>query len=162
MLHHKIRSLLQLQELLDENPDNDLLEQLKTDPAKAIREITALPEKEEFSKYKLQSIQQLDELMESEPRLIDILKHDPVSFIKHAVREAPAPEYKIYRILVSSLCAVVLIIILGVLAAWFTKNSREAPTLITAIACTTLGMLAGMFVYIPGKRNQQKEINRNK
>src|SRR5689334_2794453 len=102
MLHQKIRSLLQLQELLEEDSDTDLLEQIKSDPAKAIREITALPEEEEFSKYKIQSLQQLNELMENEPRLIDMLKHDPVSFIQKIMKNAPPPEYKIYRILVGS------------------------------------------------------------
>lgn len=156
----KIRSLLQLQELLEKNPDPHFLAQVKTDPAKTIRDIIELPTEDEYKKYKIQSVQQLKQMLEQEPRLIDLLKHDPVNFIQKTVKEPLQPQYKIYRILVSSLCIVVIIIIIGVLTAWLTKNSREAPTLITAVACTTLGILAGIFVSIPEKTHSQQLLRR--
>jgi hypothetical protein len=153
MLALKIRSLLELQELLDQNHYPEITEKIKLNPSQAIRELTKEPDEEELDVYDdISSLQQLSEKIGRDHRLIDILKSDPVNFIQRLATKTPLPEYNIYKILVSCLCAIVLIIITGVLIAWLTKNSREAPTLITAVACTTLGLLAGIFVSVPGKR----------
>jgi hypothetical protein len=147
----KINSLLQLQEILDKGYHPDLLDSLKEDPKEAIRQITELPTEDAYKKYPVQTVQQLKEALQEDTGLADLLRYDPAAFMQKMVKETVPPQYKIYRILIGSLCAALLIIIAGVITAWFTKNSREAPTLLTAVACTTLGMLAGMFVNIPGK-----------
>jgi hypothetical protein len=155
----KIRSLLQLSEILDQNHYPELIDEIKKDPASAIRNVIKHPDEEEFAEYEFSSLQQLNEAIQNNGRLMDLLKSDPLNFIQRVASKAPLPEYNIYRILVSCLCAIVLIIIIGVLIAWLTKNSREAPTLITAVACTTLGLLAGIFVSVPGKRMTQGGTN---
>ncbi|MGB8193089.1 MAG: hypothetical protein WCF67_14270 [Chitinophagaceae bacterium] len=146
----KIRSLYQLLELIEDRSHPEFINEIRSNPAATIRGIIEEPSADEFKDH-ITSIRELEEKLRTDSRLLDLFKHDPESFIRKMVKEAPQPEYKIYRILVGSLCAVVIIIILGVLAAWLTKNSREAPTLITAVACTTLGLLAGIFVSVPGK-----------
>ena len=148
----KIRSLLELRDVLQQDDYADLLEELKTHPVETIERITKQPDESELDDYDIRSIQQLKDKIQKDPRLVDLLKMDPVTFIQHLATKTPLPEYNIYKILVSCLCAIVLIIITGVLIAWLTKNSREAPTLITAVACTTLGLLAGIFVSVPGRR----------
>jgi hypothetical protein len=158
----KIRSLLQLQELLESKEDNGFIEKIKNNPAEAIRDITEPPAEDEFKQYKIGSVQELRDALDKEPRLIDMLKYDPVRFIQKMAKESPPPQYNIYRILVGSLCAVLILIIIGVITAWFTKNSREAPTLITAVACTTLGILAGMFVNIPKHNSSQPSAGNDK
>lgn len=148
----KIRSLLELQDLLQQDDYSDLANEFKINPAGTLSKIIKEPDEAELDNYDIRSIQQLKEKIEKDPRLIDLIKMDPVNFIQCLATKTPLPEYNIYKILVSSLCAIVIVIITGVLIAWLTKNSREAPTLITAVACTTLGLLAGIFVSVPGKR----------
>ncbi len=160
MFPFKIRTLMQLQELLEQSPDTEFLERIKKDPVEVLREINEPLGENEFSNYNIKSVGQLTEVLEKEPRMLDMLKQDPIEFFQKMVKEDPPPQYKIYRILVGSLCAVIIIIIIGVISAWFTKNSREAPTLITAVACTTLGILAGIFVNIPQKNYSEKSKNR--
>lgn len=159
----KIRSLLQLKALLEQDNEPGFMDRIKADPIKAITDIIEDPDEKEYENFPMGSVRELTERMRKEPRLIDILKHDPQAFLERMVKESPQPEFRIYRILVSSLCAIVIIIILGVLGAWFTKNSREAPTLITAVACTTLGLLAGIFVSVPGRemKSSGKPVSSN-
>lgn len=148
---NKIQSLYQLQELLNNDKDEELINMIKTDPKTTIRNLSSDPNADDLSKYKIDSLTELEEKLDELPYLADIIRKDPKGFVHYLAKETQLPEYALYKIVVSSLCGVLIIIIAGVLAAWFTKNSREAPTLVTAVACTALGLLAGIFVRVPGR-----------
>ncbi len=150
----KIRSLLELQKLLDQDMYSGLITQLKENPIAAVKSLTLSPEEEDYKSKPFTSVQKLKEALNRDPKVIDMLKQDPVTFINQMIKEPIPPQFRVYRILIGSLCALLIIIVVGVLSAWLTKNSREAPTLITAVACTTLGMLTGMFVNVSGKKTQ--------
>lgn len=150
----KVRSLLELQELLSQDIHRGLIEKFKEDPMAALQSLTHLPEEEDYKGKPFASVQQLRTAMDKDPKWVDLIRHDPVTFLNQMIKEPPPPQFRVYRIMIGSLCALLIIIVIGVLSAWLTKNSRDAPTLITAVACTTLGMLTGMFVNMTGKKTQ--------
>jgi hypothetical protein len=156
LFHNKIQSLHQLQNLLQNDPNHELLNWFKNDPIEAIREITEEPGKD-FKEYNIHSLQDVEKKMYDEPSLRERIKSDPDGFVRYMVKETISPEHRLNRIVITSLCCVVIVIILGVLAAWFVKNSREAPTLVTAVACTSLGLLAGMFVRVSARSGRKIE-----
>lgn len=156
LFRNKIQSLYQLQDLLEQEPNEELLTWLKNDPVQAIREIADKPDKE-LKDYQIKSLDQAQEKLNTEPYLREIIKRDPDGFVKYMARQVASPEHLLYKIIIGSLCAIVIIVILGVLSAWLIKNSREAPTLITAVACTALGLLAGIFVKVPIRASRKPD-----
>jgi hypothetical protein len=152
--NHRIRSLTQLLQSLETNPDPHFIDELKADPAKAIRGVIDIHDGQQ---EKIGSIGQLKQILEEDPEMLDRIKQDPLKFIQTMVKEPTPPEYRIYHLLVGSLCALVLIIIIGVLLSWLLLNKREAPGLVTAMACVSLGILSGIFIRVPGRGERQKE-----
>lgn len=148
----KFNSLLQLQEILDNDYHPDLLQQLKDNPKETLRQITELPTEETYKKYPVLTVQQLKEALQENSELADLFRYNPALFMQKLVKDTTPPQFKVYRIMVGSLCAVLIMIVIGVFAGWFLKNSKTPPDLLIAMACTTLGMLAGMFISIPGKK----------
>jgi hypothetical protein len=147
-----------LNELLENDADEEIVNYLKSDPKKAIRAMMDLTEKD-IKDYNIKSLDDLEYAVKLQPQLYDTIRRDPEGFIHYIAREMHSPEYKLYRIVVSSLCVIVVLALAGVLAAWLTKNSREAPTLITAVSCTALGLMAGIFVKVPGKSTRHAQQN---
>jgi hypothetical protein len=160
----KIRSLKQLMELLEEqNMPPDLAEQIQNDPLGFLREHIDTTKQNDFKKYDFDSIKQLSLTLDSDAELMEKFQENPIQFIHKTAKDSVSGSYKILRILVTSLCVLLIIIVASVLTAWFTKNSREAPTLITAVACTILGLLAGILVSLPNKNiSPQKDVAKGK
>lgn len=148
---------MELKELLQQGDQNKFLEELRANPRQALEDIIQDPTEEEYREYDIHSFGELQEKMHRDPRVIDLLKHDPVGFLQKIAKDPPQPEFKIYRLLVGSLCAIVMVIIIGMILAWFMKNSRDAPTSITAIGCFALGLLAGTFISVPGRNMRNNE-----
>ena len=87
----KIRSLLELRDVLQQDDYADLLEELKTHPVETIERITKQPDESELDDYDIRSIQQLKDKIQKDPRLVDLLKMDPVTFIQHLATKNTAP-----------------------------------------------------------------------
>jgi hypothetical protein len=156
----KISSLLQLKKLLEQDNDRGFIENIKANPKEALMGIMEEPTEDEYNKYEFKSLEELKEGMRHDPRVRDILMQDPQRFLDKVVKEAPQPEFRIYRLLVGSLCALVIMISLGMIIAWLTKNSRVAPASITAIGCMALGLLAGTFVSVPGRSMKSQDVHK--
>jgi hypothetical protein len=152
----KIRSLQQLHNLLEQSPDAGLLNQLKEDPVGTLKGITQPAKEEELSAYKIQSVQQLREALSQDPRLVDFLAQDPLYFMQKMVKEPPPPQYRIYKMLVICLSAIVFFVLLAILYRWAILGSSAQPqTLATAIACISLGLLAGIVIAMQGRHEQR-------
>jgi hypothetical protein len=152
----KFNSLLQLQEALDKEYQPDLLQQLKENPKEALRQVTEQPNEESYNKYPVQTVQQLKDALEKDPHLADLLRYDPAFFLQKMVKDTTPPQYRIYRLLVGSLCTVLILIIAGALAGWFIKNSKTPPDSLIAMASAIIGILVGMFIHVPGKEAAAK------
>lgn len=157
MPFQKIRSLLQLKELLEQDNLPGFIDDIKADPRKALTDIIAEPSWNEDEKIKFDTLDELKERIQRDPRVMDMLMYDPLRFLDKVVKEAPQPEFHIYRLLVGSLCVIVFIITVGMLLAWIFLNSRTAPPTITAIGCMALGLLAGTFISVPGRNMKNPE-----
>lgn len=156
----KIRTLFQLKELLEQEDDPAFIERIKLNPRQALTDIIEEPQEEEYEEYDIRSFDELRKRMQKDPRLIDILKHDPQGFLQRMAKDQLQPEFKIYRLLVGSLCLLVIMITLGMILAWTVLKSRTAPDSITAMGCMALGLLAGTFISVPG-RSMRANNDRN-
>lgn len=152
----KCSTLQQLLDVLDKDLYPDLLHDLKGNPKEAIRSMTKVPTEEEYSQYQPQTVQQLRQSVQQDAGLVDLIRHDPVRFLKKMIKDPLPPQYKIYRLLVGSLCAVLILIIAGALAGWFIKNSKTPPDSLIAMASAIIGILVGMFIHVPGREAHAK------
>lgn len=159
LFSNKIRSLYQLQELLDNDSSEELTNWIKTDPITAIREMTDTNQKD-FSDYGVDSLSNLENALQNDVGLRDAIRNNPEAFVRYITKETHQPEFRIYRLLVGSLCALVIMISLGMMIAWIAMNSRTAPPSITAIGCMALGLLAGTFISVPGRSMKSQDGGR--
>jgi hypothetical protein len=150
-------SLQGLQEILDKDLHPDLLEELKKNPKEAIRSITKVPTEDDFKQYGTKTVQQFREVALHDERLLELIRHDPKRFLTRMLKEPLPPQFQMYKLLFGCLCATLIIIVVGVMVAWFVKKRTTPPQFMIVVACTILGMLAGMFISIPGKA-QQREV----
>jgi hypothetical protein len=156
----KIHSLRQLKELLHKDDNTALIDRIKENPRDAIDEILAEPDETEYENLNIQSFEELIEKAKYDPRIRGMLSYYPERVLNKVVKEALPPEFRIYRLLVGSLCALVIMISLGMIIAWIGMNSRTAPPSITAIGCMTLGLLAGTFISVPGRSMRNQDIHK--
>jgi hypothetical protein len=94
----------------------------------------------------INSLNQFKALLNKDADFADNFKQDPVPVVQQIViREMANAEHRLRRLLVVILSTIVIIALMGMVGAWYVKNSRTAPDFLIAIACFALGMLAGIF-----------------
>lgn len=158
LFQQKIHSLLQLKELLHKDDNTALITRLKENPIDAIDEIMGEPDDKEYENLEIQSLEELIEKSKHDPRIRGMLACYPERVLNKVAKEIHQPEFRIYRLLVGSLCALVIMISLGMIIAWIALNSRTAPPSITAIGCMALGLLAGTFISVPGRSMRNQDV----
>lgn len=101
---------------------------------------------------KIQTFQELKGVLEKSPALLEEFKTDPVKAIEQFDERPLTGDKWIYRIVVSSLSLIILLIITG--AIILTPNSTgpadgKIPTIFTAIGSAAIGALAGLLAPSP-------------
>lgn len=94
------------------------------------------------------------------PGVLSALKADPEETLKQlekqAIQTVPRAleqDKWIYRVIVGSLGAVLILVVIGAIAISF--SSKELPDVLTALASASIGALAGILAPSPaGLRNQ--------
>lgn len=100
----------------------------------------------------MQTFKQFREALEKSPDLQNEFKEDPLKAVQQFEQQNPLNDVWIYRLVVSALGAVILLIILGVIVLMFNDNidgDDKVPTIFTAIGSAAIGALAGLLAPSP-------------
>lgn len=105
--------------------------------------------------HPVRSAEELLRRVAANPTLVEELRQNPVKSLQDLVnlvtKEIPPLESDvwIYRIVVSSLSAVVFTTVLG--AIYITRTQGSVPDVLTALGSASVGALAGLLAPSPGK-----------
>lgn len=99
----------------------------------------------------IRTVQQLAARAAVDPQLAANLGEDPVRELSRIAAQTPVPDTWIYRIVVISLGAAVLIALIGaiILAKVDGGNTANVLQLLTAIGSAAIGALAGLLAPAP-------------
>lgn len=104
---------------------------------------------------KVKTFEDFKSSLEQDSNLQDQFREDPVRAVQSVRVQHPAMKDKVvYRLVVASLGAVILLIIIGVIALMLTKDinkDTEVPTLFTALGSAAIGALAGLLAPSPSR-----------
>lgn len=104
----------------------------------------------------VKNFQNFKEILSNDPDVQAAFKEDPKRAIQKFSDSAALPDNWIYRIVVGSLGAVVLIITMGIVwrvASGSVINDSNVPTILTAIGSAAIGALAGLLAPSPRGQN---------
>ncbi len=102
----------------------------------------------------MQTFQEFRDALEKSPELQNEFKQDPVKAVQQFEQHALSSDKWIYRLVVSSLGLIILLIIIGVIVLMFNdsiKDDKSVPTIFTAIGSAAIGALAGLLAPQPNK-----------
>lgn len=100
----------------------------------------------------LRAIRTLDQLFQSlqdDPALEQEMKENPSAFLER-IKSARLPDTRVYRIVVSSLGAAIIIALIGAIAiVLYWGANTQIPDILVATAAAAIGALAGLLAPQP-------------
>ena len=105
--------------------------------------------------YKAESVQDVKNILATNSKFQEDFKQDPEGTIKQIQDTSTLPDNGVYRIVVSSLGLVILVIAIGIVwrvAAGTPIEDKNVPTILTALGSAAVGALAGLLAPSPTRK----------
>jgi len=105
--------------------------------------------------YKASSVQDVKNILATDPKFQDEFKQDPQEAIKQIEDTSTLPDTWVYRMIVGSLGLVILFITSGIV--WRVTfgaaiEDKDVPTILTALGSAAVGALAGLLAPSPTRK----------
>ncbi|MEM7069028.1 MAG: hypothetical protein AAF478_09100 [Pseudomonadota bacterium] len=100
---------------------------------------------------KITTLRQLSSSLRSNPELLEQMKTDPNTVLDQ-LSPNQIPDTRVYRIVVISLGAAIIIALVGaILITFYEKSGSEIPDILIATASAAVGALAGLLAPQPSQ-----------